>query len=270
MDELILLAVSMLATGCVAGILAGLFGIGGGIVIVPVLEAVLSFLGVDAAIRMHIAVATSLATIIPTSISSARAHHKRKAVDLDIVRRWAVFVLAGALLGAWIASLVHSDMLALVFAVLAAAMAAKMVFFPDSRNLTGAMPNAIWVPIIPTSIGCLSSMMGIGGGILSVTTLTIFNQPIHRAVGTAALIGLIISLPGTIGFIITGWSDPRLPSGSLGYVNLIGFALIAPTTVLLAPLGAKLAHRFSEKHLSMLFGAFLLIASIRMLSRVVS
>ncbi len=269
MDELILLAVSMLATGCVAGVLAGLFGIGGGVVIVPVLEAVLSFLGVDAAIRMHIAVATSLATIIPTSISSARAHHKRHAVDLDIVRRWAVFVFAGALLGAWIASLVHSDMLALVFAVLAASMAAKMVFFPDSRNLTEAMPNAIWVPIIPTSIGCLSSMMGIGGGILSVTTLTIFNQPIHRAVGTAALIGLIISLPGTIGFIVTGWGDPRVPSGSLGYVNLVGFALIAPTTVLLAPLGAKLAHRFSEKHLSMLFGAFLLIASIRMLSRVV-
>jgi uncharacterized membrane protein YfcA len=269
MEELILLAISMLATGCVAGILAGLFGIGGGIVIVPVLEAVLSFLGVDAAIRMHIAVATSLATIIPTSISSARAHHQRQAVDLDIVRRWAVFILAGALLGAWIASLVHSDMLALVFAVLAACMAAKMVFFPDSRNLTDAMPNAIWVPIIPTSIGFFSSMMGIGGGILSVTTLTIFNQPIHRAVGTAALIGLIISVPGTIGFIVTGWDDPRVPPGSLGYVNLIGFALIAPTTVLLAPLGAKIAHRFSEKHLSMLFGTFLLVASARMLSRVV-
>ena len=268
MQELILLAVAMLATGCVAGVLAGLFGIGGGIVIVPVLEAALSFLGVDAAIRMHVAVATSLATIIPTSISSARAHHSRQAVDVDIVKRWAVFVFAGALLGAWVASLVHSNVLALIFAILAAMMAVKMVFYPESRNLTGGIPDGSWVFVIPTMIGGFSSMMGIGGGVLSVTTLTVFNQPIHRAVGTAALIGLIISIPGTLGYIITGLDDPRVPPGSLGYVSLVGFALIAPTTVLLAPFGAKIAHSFSQKRLSMLFGAFLVIASIRLFSRV--
>ena len=270
MQELILLAVAMLATGCVAGVLAGLFGIGGGIVIVPVLEAALSFLGVDAAIRMHVAVATSLATIIPTSISSARAHHRRQAVDVDIVKRWAAFIFFGALLGTWIASLVHSNVLALVFATLAAMMAAKMMFFPESRNLTGGIPERPWVFIIPTMIGCFSSMMGIGGGVLSVTTLTIFNQPIHRAVGTAALIGLIISIPGTLGFIVTGLDDARVPPGSFGYVSLVGFVLIAPTTVLLAPLGAKIAHSFSQKRLSMLFGAFLVIASVRLFSRVLS
>ena len=117
---------------------------------------------------------------------------------------------------------------------------------------------------IPTSIGCLSSMMGIGGGTFSVMILTMFGQPIHRAVGTAALLGLVISLPATIGFVMAGWNDVRVPPGSLGYVSLIGFALIAPATVMTAPLGAKLAHSISEKNLSMLFGAFLVAAAGRL------
>ena len=267
MEDWILLAIAMLATGCVAGVLAGLFGIGGGIVIVPVLEAVLGLLGVDPAIRMHVAVATSLATIIPTSISSARAHHRRGAVDVEVVKRWAVFVLMGALLGAWIAAQVHSRVLAGVFATLALLVAAKMVFLPESRNLTESVPRAPWVMVIPTAIGCFSSMMGIGGGTFSVMTLTLFNEPIHRAVGTAALFGLVISLPGTVGFILTGLDDPRLPPGSIGYVNLLGLAAIAPTTVLMAPLGARIAHAFSAKKLSVLFGVFLLIVSLRLFYR---
>jgi uncharacterized membrane protein YfcA len=264
MEDWILLAVAMLATGCVAGVLAGLFGIGGGIVIVPVLEAVLGFIGVDPAIRMHVAVGTSLATIIPTSISSARAHHLRGAVNVDIVKRWAVFVLVGALLGAWIAAQVHSRILAGVFATLALLVAFKMVFFPTSRNLTHSVPRAPWIIAIPTAIGCFSSMMGIGGGTFSVMTLTLFNEPIHRAVGTAALFGLVISLPGTIGFMLAGWQDPRLPPGSLGYVNVLGFLVIAPTTVLAAPIGARIAHAFSGKKLSVLFGLFLVIVSVRL------
>ena len=267
MDPLLILGAAMLATGCVAGVLAGLFGIGGGIVIVPVLELTLGFLGVDAAIRMHIAVATSLATIIPTSLASARAHNKRGAVDFSIVKRWAIFVLAGALFGAWIAAQVHSRVLAFLFASVALLVAAKMLLLPESRNLTDDVPRGPLVPIIPAAIGCLSSMMGIGGGTFSVMTLTMFNQPIHRAVGTAALLGLVISLPGTIGFLAAGWFDPRIPSGSLGYVNVIGFALIAPATVLTAPLGARIAHAFSEKKLSMLFGAFLIIAAVRLFYR---
>ncbi len=267
MDPLLILGAAMLATGCVAGVLAGLFGIGGGIVIVPVLELTLGFLGVDAAIRMHIAVATSLATIIPTSLASARAHNKRGAVDFSIVKRWAIFVLAGALFGAWIAAQVHSRVLAFLFASIALLVAAKMLLLPESRNLTDDVPRGPLVPIIPAAIGCLSSMMGIGGGTFSVMTLTMFNQPIHRAIGTAALLGLVISLPGTIGFIAAGWFDPRIPSGSLGYVNVIGFALIAPATVLTAPLGARIAHAFSEKKLSMLFGAFLIIAAVRLFYR---
>jgi len=266
-QEWLILGVAMLATGCVAGVLAGLFGIGGGIVIVPVLEGVLGLLGVEPAIRMHVAVATSLATIIPTSISSARAHHRRHSVDVGIVKRWAVFVLTGALLGAWIASQVHSRVLAIVFATLALLVAIKMTLFPDSRNVTEDIPRRPWVPIIPVAIGGFSSMMGIGGGTFSVMTLTLFNQPVHRAVGTAALFGLVISLPGTIGFILTGLDDPRVPAGSLGYVSLPGLALIAPTTVLAAPLGARIAHSFSERKLTVAFGLFLVIASARLLLR---
>jgi len=270
MEQWLTLGVTMLVTGCVAGVLAGLFGIGGGVVIVPVLEAALGFLGVDAAIRMHIAVATSLSTIIPTSISSARAHHQRQSVDVEIVKRWAVFVLLGALLGAWIASQVHSRVLAMVFATLALMVAIKMVFLPETRNLAEEVPRGPLVPVIPTSIGCFSSMMGIGGGTFSVMTLTLFNQPIHRAVGTAALFGLVISLPATVGFVLAGWGDARLPAGSLGYVSLIGFACIAPATVLTAPLGAKIAHGLSQKRLSMLFGAFLVVASLRLFYRAIS
>jgi uncharacterized membrane protein YfcA len=264
MDNLLLLAAAMLAAGCLAGVMAGLFGIGGGIVIVPVLEFTFGLVGVDPAIRMHLAVATSLATIIPTSISSARAHHQRQAVDMEIVKRWAVFVFAGALAGAWIASQVHSRVLAMVFATLALLIALKMILLPTSRNLTEDLPRGPLMAVIPTTIGCLSSMMGIGGGTFSVMTLTLFNQPIHRAVGTAALLGLVISLPATIGFIVAGWNDVRVPPGSVGYVSLIGFALIAPATVMMAPLGAKIAHSFSEKKLSMSFGVFLVIAASRL------
>ncbi len=267
MHEWLILGAAMLATGCVAGVLAGLFGIGGGIVIVPVLESTLGILGVDPAIRMHVAVATSLATIIPTSIASARAHHQRGAVDVNIVKRWAMWVFIGSLLGVTIASKLHGNVLAIVFATLALIVAIKMMLLPTTRNLTNAVPRGLWVPAIPTAIGGLSSMMGIGGGTFSVMTLTIFGEPIHKAIGTAALFGLVISLPGAAGFVVTGFADARVPPGSLGYVSLIGFALIAPATVFLAPLGARIAHGFSERRLSMLFGAFLLVAAARLYYR---
>jgi uncharacterized membrane protein YfcA len=263
-EQWFLLAAAMIASGCIAGVLAGLFGIGGGIVIVPVLEFALSHANVDPGIRMHVAVATSLATIIPTSLASARAHHKRQAVDIDIVKRWGLFVLTGALLGSWLASQMSSGNLAILFAVFAVLVAAKMILLPESRNLTDDVPRGALISVIPTSIGCLSSMMGIGGGTFSVMILTLFNQPIHRAVGTAALLGLVISLPGTIGFILTGWNDIRVPPGSLGYVSIIGLLLIAPATVLCAPIGARIAHSYSQKKLSMLFGGFLLLAALRM------
>lgn len=257
----------MLLTGAVGGVLAGLLGIGGGIVIVPVLDTVLSFYGTDPAIRMQVAVATSLATIIPTSISSSRAHHERNAVDLALVKRWAVFVLIGSIAGAFIASRVHSDVLSMVFAIMAFLIALKLLLPLDDRRLADEVPRGPLMPIVPTLIGGISSMMGIGGGTLSVATLTLFNQPIHRAVGTAALFGLAISLPGTLGFMLAGFGDPRLPPYSFGFVNLVGFVLIAPATWLTAPLGAAMAHRLSQRQLRVFFGIFLLLVSLRMLGR---
>lgn len=267
MLELITLSVAMLLTGVVGGILAGLLGVGGGIVIVPMLEFALGFIGVDPSIRMHIAVATSLATIIPTSISSSRAHFKRGAVDVELVKHWALWILLGALAGTWVASQVHSRVLSGIFAAVAFLVAAKMILPMDGKTLTTGVPRGPMMIPAPTLIGFISTMMGIGGGSLSVPTMTLFGEPIHRAVGTAALFGLVIAIPGTLGFMVTGYGNPLLPAGSIGYVSLIGLALIAPTTVLAAPLGARLAHAMQKRHLTLLFGVFLLIVAIRMLIR---
>ncbi len=265
MPELALLAMAMLCTGIAGGILAGLLGIGGGIVVVPVLEWVLELMHVDAAVRMHIAVATSLAVIIPTSISSSRAHYKRGAVDTGLAKRWLPFIFLGAIAGTFIASRVDGQVLTAVFAIVALLVALKMVLPLDEVTLAPEVPRGVVVAAVPVAIGTISTMMGIGGGTLSVASLTLMSEPIHRAIGTAALFGLLISIPGALGFIYAGLGNELLPAGSLGYVNLIGFAFIAPTTVLAAPLGAKIAHALSRRHLSFLFGVFLLLVSFRML-----
>lgn len=254
----------MLLTGLVGGVLAGLLGVGGGIVVVPVLDTVLSFLHVDPSIRMQVAVATSQATIIPTSISSARAHFKRNAVDVSLVKRWGLFLFAGSLFGTFVAGHVHGQVLSAVFAAVAFIVALKMILPLDNRPLTQEVPRGPATQILPGTIGVLSSMMGIGGGTLSVPIMTLLNQPIHRAVGTAALFGLVISIPATAGFIVAGSDNDLLPVGSLGFVNLVGFAFIAPTTMLTAPLGARIAHGLQRRQLSMLFGVFLLIVAVRM------
>ncbi|MEH6551629.1 MAG: sulfite exporter TauE/SafE family protein [Pseudomonadales bacterium] len=267
LETVLPLALMMLATGVAGGLLAGLFGVGGGIVIVPVLDIALGVAGVDPAIRMHVAVATSLATIIPTSIASSRAHHGRGAVDIALVRRWAPFILLGVLLGTWLASLVDSQVLTAIFGSVALLVAIKMVLPLDDVNLAQDVPKGPLAALLPASIGCISSMMGIGGGTLGVPILTLLNQAVHRAVGTAALLGLVISIPATVAYIWAGWGDVRLPPASLGYVNVLGFVLIASMTVLVAPWGVKLAHRLSKRTLSSLFGLFLLLVGARMLFR---
>ncbi|MBT8079102.1 MAG: sulfite exporter TauE/SafE family protein [Gammaproteobacteria bacterium] len=270
MNELLLLALAMLAAGGVAGLLAGLFGIGGGVVVVPIMELALAFFGVDAAIRMHIAVATSLAIIIPTSVSSTRAHHAHGAVDFELVKRWAFLVLVGSIAGTFVADSVHGRVLSGVFAVFAFAVALKLIFQDGNKAVTTAVPRNAAVLAIPFAIGVLSSMLGIGGGTISVMVMTMFGLPIHRAVGTAALFGLVISLPGTLSYVYLGFGDARLPPYSIGYISLVGFALVAPMTVMAAPLGARLAHGLSQKALRLAFGAFLLAAAARMFYQYVS
>ena len=267
MEELLPLILTMLATGVVAGLLAGLLGIGGGIVIVPVLDTALGLRGVDPAIRMHIAVATSLATIVFTSMSSARAHHARGALDVDLAKLWGPFVFVGSMMGSVAASHVQGTVLMMIFGVVALLIAIQMVLPLDEYRPWKEVPRGVGSIITPSVIGGLSAMMGIGGGTFSVSTLTMMSQPIHRAVGTAAFFGLLIAVPGTLGFVVSGWGDPRLPPANLGYVNLVGVAVISPVTVMMAPIGAQIAHKLGKRQLSMLFGIFLLIVSIRMLVR---
>lgn len=264
------LSALMLLTGLAGGVLAGLLGVGGGIIIVPVLDIVLGLVGVDPAVRLHVAVATSLATIIPTAISSSRSHHRKGAVDLDLTRSWGPAVFIGAAIGTAIAGYAKGGVLAAIFGIIALVVAAKMLLPAGAFTLNRPLPKGPAAQTMPAAIGAFSSMMGIGGGTLTVPVLTLFNYPIHRAVGTASLFGLVIGIPGTIGYVLTGWGRADLPAGSLGYVNLIGLALIAPATMLAAPWGAKLAHSLSKRQLSVAFGCFLLMVGVRMLYRAVT
>lgn len=265
--ELLTLAAMMLLTGAVGGVIAGMLGVGGGIVIVPVLDLVLAALGVDPSVRMHVTVATSLATIIPTAISSSRAHEAKGAVDHVQLRRWGIAIFLGAIAGVVLASRVSGDVLSAVFGIVALLVAIKMLLPLEGRHIADAMPGGVVGQLIPFGIGGVSSMMGIGGGTLSVPVMTLFAIPIHRAVGTAALFGLMISVPATVAFVIAGWNVPGLPPGSLGYVNLIGLAIIGPATFVTAPLGARIAHALSKRQLSILFGLFLTVVAVRMLLR---
>ena len=255
---------ALLTAGVVAGILAGLLGVGGGIVIVPVLFHLLSALGIDDSVRMHIAVGTSLATIIPTSIRSTLSHRQKGAVDEDILRSWALPLVGGVIVGTIAAEFSSGWTLTLVFAVVALLAAFNLAYGSEEWRLGDALPTGLVKTAMVGTMGFFCSMMGIGGGTFGVTAMTLFGVPIHRAVGTAAGLGLIIAVPGTIGFIIAGWGAPLRPPLSLGYVNLLGFALIVPATVLAAPLGVRLAHWLDRATLRRAFALFLAITSVRM------
>ncbi len=257
---------AMLATGLVAGFLGGLLGVGGGIVIVPVLEFALQFAGVPSEQRMHVAVATSMASIIPTSMSSALAHQRRGAIDRDIARVWGPTMLVGALLGSLIAIRAPTYVLTTVFGLVALAVAVKMTLPLDHLRWRNSVPRGPSGALLAGAIGAVSAIMGIGSGTIAVPTMTLLGAPIHRAVGTAALFGALVSIPGTIGYLFAR-PEPPVPGLAIGLVSLIGVALIAPGSLLAAPLGARVAHALTPRRLSLAFGCFLLLVAIRMLYR---
>src|SRR5690349_16796013 len=233
-------------TGMVSGVFAGLLGVGGGSIIVPALAIAFAALGISDDVGQHVAVASSLAIIIPTGIRSAMSHHKRGAVDLAILRLWAPFVFAGCLVGGLMAGWFSGDALRIAFAILAFIIALNIVT-PFQQRLMGHLKGSPTTHRVAASIvGYLSALMGIGGGSFSVPTIAAFGETMHRAVGTGAAIGIFIALGGTIGFVISGWGEPGLPPLSLGYVNLVAFALVGGFSVLTAPLGAALAHRLDQ------------------------
>lgn len=260
-----LLALALLATGVVAGIIAGLLGVGGGIVIVPVLYYMFTALKIDPSVLMHVAVGTSLATILATGTSSARAHYKRGSVDLDLLKRWWWAIALGVIAGATLAGNISGGALTLIFGIVALAVSANMMFRKDGSHLADKLPGSPLKELLGFLIGGISVMMGIGGGTLGVPTLTLFNYPIRKAVGTAAAIGLIIAVPGTLLSIYFGWNAKGLPPFSLGYVNLIGFFLIIPASTYAAPLGAKIAHAIDPSKLKLIFALFLGFTGLRMI-----
>jgi uncharacterized membrane protein YfcA len=255
----------LLFTGVIGGIMAGLLGVGGGIVIVPVLYHSFKLIGIDESVLMHVAVATSLATIVATSISSARAHHKKGGIDTALLRQWGPFIAFGVLLGSILGANLDGLFLSAVFGIIALLVSANMALRPDGWHMCEELPGTPGRQIIATVIGFFSVMMGIGGGTLAVPTLTAFNYPIRRAVGTASAIGLIIAVPGAISFAAFGWGTANLPPFSVGYINLVGFILIVPLSVLAAPFGAKLAYTINTRMLRICFAVFLLVTGIRML-----
>ncbi|MGS4885402.1 sulfite exporter TauE/SafE family protein [Roseibium sp. MB-4] len=263
--SLALLAGALLATGLVAGIIAGLLGVGGGIVIVPVLYYMFTALKIDPAILMHVAVGTSLATILATGTSSARAHYNRGSVDMDLLKRWWWAIAIGVISGAMIAGNMSGGALTLVFGVVALLVSANMLLRKEGSALADKLPGSPIKELLGFLIGGISVMMGIGGGTLGVPTLTLFDYPIRKAVGTAAAIGLIIAVPGTLMSIFFGWGAEGLPPLSLGYVNLIGFFLIIPASTFAAPLGAKIAHAIDPSKLKLIFALFLGFTGLRMI-----
>lgn len=263
--DLLLLAAGLLATGIVAGILSGLLGVGGGIVIVPVLYHIFTGLGVDEAVRMHVAVGTSLATIIPTSVSSSRAHRRKGSIDDALLKSWVPSVLTGVVIATLWGTQAKGWVLTAVFAVVALAVAANMTLRREGWTLTGHLPTGWIRHALGATIGSLSALMGIGGGTLSVPILSACSYPIHRAVGTASALGLVIAVPGTIGFLINGLDVPGRPPLSLGFISLPGLLLILPTTILAAPWGVKLAHVLNGPRLRQVFAFFLFLTSLRMI-----
>jgi uncharacterized membrane protein YfcA len=256
---------ALVGTGVFAGILAGLLGVGGGIVIVPVLFFLFQSFGVSSESAMLVATATSLATIVPTSISSIRSHNQKGNVDFSLLKRWAVFILIGVMGGSWLVIRVDGTVLTMMFGIIAVLSALNMLFRTGKSALYQKLPGQAGQAIMSTLIGFFSSMVGIGGGTISVPLLTLYNYPTHKAVGTAAAIGLIISLPATLIMLTLGSTPSDAPAGTFGLVNLFGFLCIVPLTVLFAPVGVSLAAKLDAVKLKRIFSLVLLLTGLRML-----
>jgi uncharacterized membrane protein YfcA len=263
MYEYLMFAAGLAAAGAVSGVLAGLFGIGGGAILVPVFFSVFGLLGIDDSVRMHMALGTSLAIIVPTSIRSYLAHKKRGAVDTALLKKWVIAVPLGTLLASVVVAYSSSNVLRVTFAVIALVLAFRMIFNRESWKLGDDLPTNPALFCVGTGIGVLSGLMGVGGGVVNNTFMTLYGRSIHQAVATSSGLGVLISLPGLIGYLWAGWGNGALPPFSTGYINWLAVALIIPITLLVAPLGARLAHSLSKKHLERAFGVFLLCVSLQ-------
>ncbi len=264
LGELAVLAAAIVAGGIVTGMLAGIFGVGGGAVIVPVLYEIFRVLDVPEEVRMQLCVGTSLAIILPTGLRSFLIHRARGNLPLDILRVWAPPIALGILTGAAIAGFAPSWVFKVAFIVVTGLIALRMFFGSESWRLGDTLPGLPLMLFYGYIIGLYSAFMGVGGGAVSTLILMLYGVAIHAAVGISAGVGVIIAAAGTLGFIIAGWPQQALmPPLSLGFVSLIGFMLMAPITTTVAPYGARLAHRLPKRKLEILFGLFLTAVAIR-------
>ncbi len=264
-SNLVVLVASLAAAGVLVGIMSGLLGIGGGGILVPVLYETFGALAVSDAIRMHMAVGTSLAVVGATSLRSFLAHRARGTVDTALVRRLAAFVLIGALAGVLVASKADSRVLRGLWVVLGTVMAAKLAFGRDEWRLGTEIPKSLAVEAYAVMVGFISVLLSIAGAVYMVALMTLYGRPMLQSVGTSAGFGPFIALPGLLGFIWAGWGVSGAPAFSLGYVNLMGAAIILPASLLAAPLGVRLAHGLSKRTLELAFAVFLLLVSMRFL-----
>jgi len=262
--ELGWLAAAVVIAGIVTGLLAGLFGIGGGAIIVPVLFEIFRLFGVPEGIRMQLCIGTSLAIIVPTAIRSFRQHLESGQVIPEVVRFWAVPSVAGVAIGSVAAAFAPAGLFKLAFVLIAGVNAAKLLFAGDRWALGSELPGRGGMAGYGFLVGLASSLMGISGGSLVTMVLTLYGQPIHRSVATASGVGVPITMAGTFGYILAGLPhQAMLPPLSLGFVSVIGVALIAPISSFVAPFGARLAHMLPRRRLEIAFGVFLLVVSAR-------
>jgi uncharacterized protein len=269
--ELVELTLMLVAVGALSGFFAGIFGIGGGAILVPVFYECFRLAGVPLEVRMPLCIGTSLAIIIPTSIRSFRAHHARGAVDMEILKRWSMPIMLGVIAGSLIARYAPERLFKFVFVGVAWSAAAKLLLSRESWKFDEDLPKGPLMRLYGFLVGLLSTLMGIGGGLFSNLLMTFYGRPIHQAVATSSALAVLISIPGALGYIYAGWpAAARYPDVTalqlpfaIGYVSLIGALLVMPTSLFTAPLGVRAAHAMSKRTLEMAFGCYLFIVGGR-------
>jgi uncharacterized protein len=270
-SELTELALLLVAVGVLSGFLAGLFGIGGGAILVPVFYECFRLAGVPLEVRMPLCIGTSLAIIIPTSVTSWRAHYRRGAVDTEILKAWWLPVLIGVTAGSVIARYAPERLFKIVFVAVAYSAAARLLLGRDTWKFGADFPRGPLMNAYGLIVGLLSTLMGIGGGLFSNLLMTFYGRRIHQAVATSSALAVLISIPGALGYVYAGWpAAARFPEVAalqwpfaLGFVSLIGAVLVMPTSLLTAPLGVRAAHAMSKRTLEAAYGCYLLIVASR-------
>jgi uncharacterized protein len=270
LHEIVWLALALLIGGVIAGFLAGLFGVSGGSVIVPVLYEGFRVLGVAEDVRMQLCLGTSIAIVVLTTTRSYLAHRTKGVVIAGVIRQWALPSIIGVACSSAIAAFAPAEVMKLAFVVIASSIGLKFLFASDRWHLGDDLPGRVPMALYGFGIGFAGTLMGVSGGAISTIVLTLYGKPIHSAVATSAGVAVPITMAGTLGFILAGLPhQAELPPLSLGFVSLIGLAVTAPIASFVAPYGAHLAHRLSRRTLEIAFGSFLLAVSLRFVVSVI-